>query len=334
VPELTAAAEAPIRQRIDSPSAGAAVAAVAFAVPDAVIENREIAERLGVDDEWIVARTGIEQRHRAARGERLADLAAAAGRGALADCSVDAGEIDLVLVGTITQDELVPSTAPQVAGAVGATGAGAIDVGAGCCGFISAFVLGAAQIEAQRARNVLVIGADMLSRITAPDDRTTAALFGDGAGAAVLTAVDPPGAIGPAVLGSDANGAGCIVAARPVGPIEMQGRETFEHAVRRLVEVTREATLRAGTSCADIDLFVYHQANARILRSVGMRLGIGPERVVNCIDRYGNTSAAAIPIALAVAQAEGRLEAGSRVLLGAFGAGFTWGALVLEWGGA
>ena len=188
-------------------------------------------------------------------------------------------------------------------------------------------------IEAGRAATVLVVGADVLSRHVDPDDRRTAALFGDGAGAIVLARTAPPGAIGPVVLGADGAGAPHIVARRG-GAIEMAGQETFRNAVRRLSEATLAAVAQADLGLADIDLFVYHQANSRIIRAVGERLELPPDRVVDVVGSYGNTSAASIPIALVEAEAGGRLRDGARVLLAAFGAGFVWGAAVLEWGDA
>lgn len=297
-----------------------------------MVPNAPIAARLGVSDEWIVQRTGIHSRHVAAAGERLADLAAGAGRAALERAGVAAEDLDLILVATTTSDELLPNTAPLVAEALGASRAGAMDIGAACTGFLSALALASGQIEAGRARNVLVIGADVMTRITDHDDRRTAALFADGAGAAVVSEADGAGRIGPVTLGADGGvGAELIRVEREEALIRMQGQETFRHAVARLCEATLDATRLAGVGLRDIDLFVYHQANGRILRAVGERLELPADRVIDCIERYGNTSAATLPLALAVAEADGRLQPGHRVLLGAFGAGFTWGAAVIEW---
>jgi 3-oxoacyl-[acyl-carrier-protein] synthase-3 len=305
---------------------------VGTCVPPAVVTNAPIARRLGVTEEWIVQRTGIHSRHVAAPGERLTDLASAAGRAALERAAVAPDDVDLVLVATTTGDELLPNTAPLVAHALGAARAGAADIGAACTGFLSALALACGQIEARRARNVLVIGADVMSRITDHDDRRTAALFADGAGAVLVTEADGAGSIGPVTLGADGGaGAQLIRVERDEALIRMQGQETFRHAVARLSEATLQATALAGVGPADIDLFVYHQANGRILRAVGERLGLPAERVIDCIDRFGNTSAATLPLALDVAEADGRLQPGHLVLLGAFGAGFTWGATVIEW---
>jgi 3-oxoacyl-[acyl-carrier-protein] synthase-3 len=227
---------------------------------------------------------------------------------------------------------VLPNAAPQVAHALGARHAGAFDIGAACTGFLSAMAVGCAQIEAGRAECVIVVGADFMSRIVDPDDRMTAAVFGDGAGAVVLCAIDEASRVGPIVLGSDGSGAELIFVERGDGCVHMAGHETFREAVNRLSESTVMAAAAAGVEVDEIDRFVYHQANARILRAVGERLDLPVDRVVDCIADYGNTSAATLPMALAYSEAEGGLHAGDRVLLAAFGAGFTWGATVVEWG--
>jgi 3-oxoacyl-[acyl-carrier-protein] synthase-3 len=264
--------------------------------------------------------------------ERLSSHAARAGERALQSAGVMAGELDLVIVATSTPDEVMPNAAPLVAHALGADRAGAFDVGAACTGFLSALAVGSAQIEAGRARNVLVVGADLMSRITDPDDFGTAVVFADGAGAVVLTAVPGEGRIGPIQLGADGAGAECIRVPRAEGTIRMQGHETFREAVARLSLATVQVAHAAGTPLEDIDLFVYHQANGRILSAVAERLGLDADRVVDCIGRYGNTSAATLPLALAYSEQAGTLHEGDRVLLGAFGAGFTWGATIVHWG--
>ena len=308
---------------------GAQVGAAAHALPGTVVPNAPIAERLGVDERWIETRTGIRQRHVLRDDERLSDLAADAGALALARAGLAGEDVDLLLVATTTQDEVTPNTAPLVATELGAHHAAPIDVGAACTAFLAALNLATAHIESGRARSVLVIGADCIARYLNPDDKRTAALFGDAAGAVVMTASDD-GRLGPIVLRGEA--APEMIRIRRGEYLTMQGHETFVHAVARLSEVTLEVLARAETGLDDVDLFVYHQANSRIIAAVGERLGLPPERVVDCIARYGNTSAASIPIALAEAEAEGRLKPGMRVLLGAFGAGFTWGGALLEWG--
>jgi len=310
----------------------AALASVAMAVPERVVTNAAVAERAGVTEQWIVHRTGVHERRHVSEGERLQDLASAAGRDALAEAGVRPADVDLVLVATLAADELTPNAAPLVAHDLGATNAGAMDVGAACTGFLSGLQLATAQVEGGRADNVLLIGADVLSRYVDPADRGTAALFADGAGAAVVApARDGAGRIGDILLRCDGAGAQSISASDRERVIRMQGHDTFKAAVHRMSEASVQAAHSAGLGLADIDLFVYHQANARILAAVGERLGLDEGRVVNSIDRYGNTSSATLPIALADARERGMLEPGMHVLLAAFGAGFTWGAGVIEW---
>ena len=300
-------------------------------LPDEVVPNEPIARRIGVDHEWIVKRTGIRSRRRAADGERLADVAVHAGQTALRDADVSPSEVDLVLVATLSQDEVLPNAAPQVAHALGADRAGAIDIGAACTGWLSGVSLGAAQIEAGRADRILVIGAEVLTRLTNFDDRKTAALWGDGGGA-VLLGSEGEGAVGPVLLDADGAMADVIVASNEDRKLRVEGHETFQTAVRRLSEATEVAISRAGLELADIDLFVYHQANGRILRTIAERLVLPPEKVADYIGETGNTSAASIPLTLGLLREDGRLYAGQRVLVAAIGAGFTWGAGTIEWG--
>jgi 3-oxoacyl-[acyl-carrier-protein] synthase III len=310
----------------------AALASVAMAVPDQVVDNAVIAEGAGVTEQWIVHRTGVRERRHVRDGERLSDLATAAGRQALEEAGVDAADLDLVLVATVAADELSPNAAPLVAHELGANRAGTMDVSAACTGFLSALSLASSQVEAGRCEHALVIGADVLSRFTDPADRGTAALFADGAGATVVGPANGNGGrIGDIVLRADGAGAPAIYATHEDQTFHMQGHDTFKAAVHHLSESTLEAIKREGLTLDDVDLFVYHQANARILAAVAERLGLEPDRVIDCIDRYGNTSSATLPIALAEARELGKLEPGSTVLLAAFGAGFTWGAGVVEW---
>jgi 3-oxoacyl-[acyl-carrier-protein] synthase-3 len=309
----------------------ATVSGIGAALPGRVVRNAEIAERVGVSEDWIVARTGVRERRHVEEGERLDALAADAGRRALADAGVDPDELDLILVATMSPDELSPNAAPLVAHELGATGAGALDVGAACTGFLGALGLAAAQIESGRAERALVVGADVLSRLLDRSDRGTAALFADGAGAAVVAATSNGRSVGPVLLRADGGGAAAIHASHDERLIRMQGHDTFREAVRRLSESTLQAAGQAGVGLGEIDLFVYHQANARILAAVGERLGLDRALVIDCIDRYGNTSSATIPLALAEARERGLLEPGATVLLAAFGAGFTWGAGVVRW---
>ncbi len=306
---------------------GAAVAAVGVCLPARSVANAEISAALGVGDDWIERRTGIRSRRIAGADESLTEHAARAASEALERAGIAAAEVDLVLVATTTADDVLPNAAPLVAHAIGALRAGSFDVGAACTGFLSALAIGCGQIECRRARCVVVVGVDFMSRITDPSDRGTAAVFADGAGAAVLVACDQ-GRIGPVVLGTDGTGADHIHVRRERPLIFMQGHETFREAVARLSEATIDACAAAHVGLEEIDLFVYHQANGRILSAVGERLGLAPERVVDCIAEYGNTSAATLPLALAFSDP----QPGDLVLMGAFGAGFTWGATVVRWG--
>jgi 3-oxoacyl-[acyl-carrier-protein] synthase III len=309
----------------------AAIRGVAMAVPDRLVSNREIAPLMGVDEAWIAKRTGTSRRPWAVDGERLSDFAARAGAEALGRAGVDALDLDLVLVATSTADEITPNAAPLVAGLIGAENAGALDLGSACTGWLAGLALASGQIESGRARHALVVGADFLSRFLDFSDRSTAPLFADGAGAAVVSAAPSAGGrIGPVLLHADHEGADLIRLERGKR-IAMRGQDTFRAAVARLVEVTREALDASGRGPEDIDLFVYHQANSRIISAVGERLRLRAERVVDYVDRFANSSTATLPIALSVAEAEGRLHPGDVVLLASFGGGFTWGATVLEW---
>jgi 3-oxoacyl-[acyl-carrier-protein] synthase III len=313
-----------------APARTARVVGLGHKLPDRVVPNGPIAERIGVDSEWIVRRTGIRERRYAAPDERTADLALAAARRALSDAGLKPSDIDLILVATMTPDELTPNTAPLVADALGLNVA-AYDIGSACTGWLSALSTGAAHIETGRAERVLVIGAETLSRITNPDDKRTASLFGDGAGAVVL-APEGDGAVGPILLASDGSMGDTITATHTERLLIMDGHTTFNMAVKVLSEATVEAVARAGLALDDIDLFVYHQANARILKSVGEKLDLPVERVADYVGETGNTSAASIPLTLSLLREDGRLRPGQKLLLSAVGAGFTWGAGVVEWG--
>jgi 3-oxoacyl-[acyl-carrier-protein] synthase-3 len=312
----------------------ATIMSVASELPPGRLTNAELASQLGIEEEWILSRTGIRERRRAGPDERLTDYAIRAGAAALERAGVEATELDLVIVATMTQDELTPNTAPLVAHALGATRAGGFDVGAACTAFLTGLSIGAAQIESGRARRVLLVGADFITRITNYEDRRSAPLFADGAGAVVLGEARDGGApIGPIVLGTDGSHGDAITASHEDRKLHMDGPEVFRHAVTRMSEVTVQAVAQAGLELSDIDLFVYHQANARITRALRERLNLPAERVVDCIEMLGNSSASTLPLALAFAERDGRLRPGTRVLISAFGAGFTWGGGVIVWGG-
>jgi 3-oxoacyl-[acyl-carrier-protein] synthase-3 len=330
MPESLTREEAAQTHHRHAPARTARVIGLGHRLPDRVVPNAPIAERIGVDSDWIVRRTGIRERRYAAPDERTSDLAVAAARRALSDADRKPSDVDLVLVATMTPDELTPNTAPLVAEALGIKVA-AFDVGAACTGWLAALSVGAAQVETGRSECVLVIGAETLSRVTNMDDKRTASLFGDGAGAVVLSP-DGEGAIGPILLASDGGMADTIVANHEDRLLQMDGHTTFNMAVKVLSESTVEACVRAGLTLDDIDLFVYHQANGRILKTVGEKLELPAERVADYVGEMGNTSAASIPMTLSLLREDGRLRPGQRLLLSAVGAGFTWGAGIVEWG--
>jgi 3-oxoacyl-[acyl-carrier-protein] synthase III len=311
---------------------GATIGSLGSAVPPTVVDNSQIAERLGVNEGWIESRTGIAKRHVLQPDETLADLAAQAARRCIERAEIDPSSLDLVLVGTTSNEYVTPNVAPKVAQLVGATRAGCMDIGAACTAFLSAVSAAAGQIEAGRANNALVIGADALFKYLNLDDKRTAGVFGDGAGAALMTATEPPGRVGPVSLRADGSQSDLIYATVEEPKIYMAGHETFKNAVARLSEVTEQALALSGFELEDIDWFCYHQANGRILTAVGEQLRLPGDRVLDYIESFGNTSAASIPLALATAESEGRLAEGQRLLLAAFGAGFTWGGMVVEWG--
>lgn len=308
----------------------AGIVGLGRALPGAVVDNAPIAARVGVEPEWIIRRTGISRRRRMSDDQTLSDLAAEAGRRALAAAGVRADAVDAVLVATSSADDIVPQAAPIVAGALGADRAMSWDVGLGCVGFLAGLQQAAALIESGRAHTVLLIGADVMSRFTDHDDRQTAALFGDGAGAAVLTA-DGEGGVGPILLGSEAQ-RDVLFIDRDERVVKMAGSLVFRHAIDRMEEACRELVARADLDFDDVDLVVAHQANGRIISALGERFGLAPERVAHYVGELGNTSAASIPLALSLAQDEGRLPADGHVVLTAFGGGFTWGAGLLTYG--
>lgn len=315
------------------------------AAPAGVLTNAELEAVLDTSDRWIVERTGIRERRIAADGESSASLGVAAGRAALADAGIAAADVDMLVVATATPEQPIPHTGAFVADGLGLA-CGSFDLGAGCAGFVYAVVVAAALLGTGTVRNVLVVGTETLSRVVDPADRSTRILFGDAAGAAVVAASEGPGGILSWDLGCDGSAAGLLGipaggSRRPASPetvtsgehyLRMSGREVFRRAVGAIVS-SAEATLRrAEASAASVDWFVPHQANARIIEAARQRLGIPAERTVLNIERYGNTSAASIPLALSEAAADGRLADGDRVLLAGFGAGMTWASALLDWG--
>jgi 3-oxoacyl-[acyl-carrier-protein] synthase III len=317
------------------------IAGLGAHLPARVVTNDELAATLDTSDEWIRTRTGIRQRHVAAPGEATSDLAASAGRAALADAGIGIGDIAMVVVATTTPDHMVSATAPLVAAQLG-TNVAALDLNAACSGFL--YGLRVAAPLAAAGGPVLLIGAETLTRIVDPADRGVAVLFGDGAGAVVL-AHDDAAEFGPFVLGADGTDPSMLwteaggtrtpldeaVLADGRHHLTMRGGDVYRHAVARMTAASTEVLGQAGMAVEDVDLFVGHQANARILDAVRTRLGLPEDRTHVTVDLHGNTSAASLPLAMADARDRGRLRPGDTVLLAAFGAGLTWGAGLLTW---
>ena len=295
------------------------------ALPDKVVTNADLEARLDTSDEWITERTGIRERR---VGGTTADLAVAAGRAALDRSQLTPADVDLLVLATTTADQAIPATSAHVADQLGIN-CGAFDLNAACSGFVYSLVV-AAGMTAPHVRRILLVGSETLSRYTDCEDRTTAVLFADGAGAVVLEAVDGPGDLLAWDLGVD-GASRSILYADLGGFIVMEGREVFRRAVRVTVESAQLTMERAQVAPDDIALFVPHQANLRIIDAAAQRLGIPAERIAVVLDRTGNTSSASIPLALADAADAGRLRPGDLVLLSGFGAGMTWASAVLRW---
>ena len=293
-------------------------------------------------DAWIVERTGIKQRHIASDGETTSDLALEAAKKALTSAQIDANELDVIIVATTTPDETFPSTATKVQARLGMTHGAAFDLQAVCSGFIYGLSVADNFIRGGQAKTALVIGAETMSRILDWNDRGTCVLFGDGAGAVVIKAADGSGTsadrgILNTKIFSDGRlhdllyTDGGVSSTQTAGHLRMQGREVFKHAVNNISAAIVESTRAAGLTPSDIDWFVPHQANQRILAGTARKLGIPPERVVSTIAEHGNTSAASVPLALSVAVDDGRIKPGDLILMEAMGGGFTWGAALLRW---
>ena len=328
-----------------SPKIYAAISGAGHYAPEKVLTNADLERMVDTSDEWIRTRTGIRERRIAAEGECTSDMGAEAARRALANAGLAAEDVEAVYVATCTPDMVFPSTACLIQAAIGAGRAYGYDLSAACSGFMMALDAAAAAIESGRIRTALVIGAEKLSSVTDWTSRDTCVLFGDGAGAVVLTASDRPG-IRSNYLGVDGNQADILYipaggCKRPPSEetirqhqhfIHMAGRETFKIAVNTMLGAAQEAIRRAGLQESDIDWMIFHQANWRIIDAVAKRLGDGSaDRAIMNLDRYGNTSAASIPLALSEAVADGRIQSGHKVLMVAFGGGLTWGGTVVEW---
>jgi 3-oxoacyl-[acyl-carrier-protein] synthase-3 len=311
-------------------------------LPQRILTNAELATQIDTSDEWIVQRTGISQRHIAAEGEFTSHLAINAARAALAHADVDAQSIDLIVLATSTPDNTFPATAVAVQNGLGIHHGAAFDLQAVCSGFVFAIATADNFLRSGAFKRALVIGAETFSRILDWSDRGTCVLFGDGAGAVVLEAREQPGlASDRGVLTSHLRSDGrhkskLFVDGGPsstqtVGHLRMEGREVFKHAVGMITDVIVDAFEATGLTANDIDWFVPHQANKRIIDASAHKLHIAPRKVVLTVDKHGNTSAASIPLALSVAVADGRIKQGDLVLLEAMGGGFTWGSVLIRW---
>jgi 3-oxoacyl-[acyl-carrier-protein] synthase-3 len=311
-------------------------------LPQQILTNAELAARIDTSDEWIVQRTGIRQRHIAAEGEFTSHLAVHAARAALANAGIDAQSIDLIVLATSTPDNTFPATAVEVQNALGIHHGAAFDLQAVCSGFVFALATADNFLRTGAFKRALVIGAETFSRLLDWTDRTTCVLFGDGAGAVVLEATQQTGSredrgILTSHLRSDGRHKdklyvdGGPSSTGTVGHLRMEGREVFRHAIAMITDVVEDAFAATGYCAADIDWFVPHQANKRIIDGSAHKLGIAAEKIVTTVDKHGNTSAASIPLALSVAVGDGRIKRGDLILLEAMGGGFTWGAVLLRW---
>jgi 3-oxoacyl-[acyl-carrier-protein] synthase-3 len=307
-------------------------------VPERIVTNAELATMVDTNDEWIRERTGIRERRIAAKEEALTDLALPASRRALEMAGVDPATVDLVVVATVTPDMAFPSASAIIADKLGMPNAAAYDLSAGCTGFVYAIAQAHAALASGLAQRALVVGGDVLSRILDWTDRSTVVLFGDGAGAVVMERVDHGGFLG-FELGADGGGgenlwlpgSGSRVFEEPEKFVKMNGREVFKFATRVMVSSAEAILAECGKTVEDVDLYVPHQANVRIIDHAARKLGFPEEKTVVNVDRYGNTSSGSIPLALADAADQGRLEPGTLVLLTGMGAGLTWGSALIEW---
>ena len=311
-------------------------------LPSQVLSNADLARKIDTSDAWIVQRTGIRERRIVAAGELTSDIALAAARAALDAAKLDASAIDLIILATSTPDNTFPATAVSVQAKLGIRSGAAFDLQAVCSGFVYGLAAADGLLRTGAFKRALVIGAEAFSRIIDWSDRSTCVLFGDGAGAVVMEAAAQPGSredrgILTAHLRSDGRYKdklyvdGGPSSTGTVGHLRMDGREVFRHAVAMIADVVEAAFAATGYTAADIDWFVPHQANQRIISGSAHRLGIAPEKIVSTVARHANTSAASIPLALSVAVADGRLKKGDLVLLEAMGGGFTWGAILMRW---
>jgi 3-oxoacyl-[acyl-carrier-protein] synthase-3 len=311
-------------------------------LPERILTNEEISRRLDTSDEWIQERTGIKSRHIASDGEMTSDLGIRAAKSALIRAGIDPVDIDLLICATATPDRTFPSTAVRIQHAIGMTKGAAFDVQAVCSGFVFAMATADNFIRTGQSKRALVIGAETFSRILDWEDRSTCVLFGDGAGAIVLEASNQQGTnadrgLLASRLRSDGRFEDLLYvdggpsSTQSVGHLRMNGREVFRHAIQKISGVIEETLIATGLSAEQIDLFVPHQANSRILDGIAKKLGVAPEKVIKTLSHHGNTSAASIPLALNQALEERKISEGDLVLMEAMGGGFTWGAVLARW---
>jgi len=311
-------------------------------LPQRILTNEELARKVATSDDWIVQRTGIRERRIAAPGEVTSDMGLKAAQAALQHAGIEAAAIDLIVLGTATPDNTFPASAVSIQAGLGITHGAAFDLQAVCSGFVYALSVADGLLRGGSCKRALVIGAETYSRILDWTDRTTCVLFGDGAGAVVIEAQSQPGGredrgVLTTHLRSDGRYKsklyvdGGPASTGTVGHLRMEGREVFRHAVAMITDVIEDAFEATGYTAEDIDWFVPHQANKRIIDGSAQKLGIAPEKVVATVDRHGNTSAASIPLALSVAVGDGRIKQGDLVLLEAMGGGFTWGSALVRW---
>lgn len=299
-------------------------------LPEYILTNKDLEKMVDTTDEWIRTRTGIETRHIAKEKEETSDMAYYAAKNALDHSGLEAEDIDMILVATVTADQSFPSVACQIQERLGATHAAAMDIGAACSGFIYGVITAKQFIDGGAYKNILVIGAEKLSKITDWSDRNTCVLFGDGAGAAVVSEVSEDKGILSFELGADGKGATSLH--QDDGYIRMNGREVFKFAVRQMPESAEAVVKKAGLVKEDVDYLIPHQANIRIMEAARERLGISKEKMSYSVNKYGNTSAASIPISLSEDVRNGKIKDGDLVVLVGFGGGLTWGAMTLRWG--
>ena len=314
-------------------------------VPDTIVTNEDLKKYMDTSDEWIRERTGIRERRFASPEQATSDLATEAARKALAHAGVSAEEIDLIIVGTVSPDLLLPSTACLVQNNIGAVNAGAFDLSAACAGFIYGLIMGSQMVKTGACKKVLVIGAETLTRIVNPGDRGTGIIFADGAGAAVLGETEQGFGVLSFDMGSEGSGGNLLYL--PGGgsripateesvkaglhTVKMDGSEVFKFAVRIMGKTVDTSLAKAGLSKDDIDVVIPHQANHRIIQSAAKRIGVPMDKVVMNVDRYGNTSAGSVPLALDEAVRQGKINTGDNVVLVGFGAGLTWASCVMKW---